>query len=176
MRRAHRLAFSSERSTSTPIWARSRVIVETSISRGTFDNRSGCSVRSAAHMIGSAAFFAPEMRTSPSRRRPPRIFSLSIYPFSAPKMAFLGRTGGFAPFFGRQRLHRQRVHLFPHALAERRVDELVALHAGAAGEPRRDHQRLEVLAVANHLDVLAGEPGLDRVLDAFGSHHQCLSR
>ncbi len=36
------------------------------MSRGTLESASGFSVRSAAHMIGSAAFFAPDTATSPS--------------------------------------------------------------------------------------------------------------
>jgi hypothetical protein len=53
-------------------------MVETSRRRGTLVMVSGFELRSAAHMMGSAAFFAPEMRTSPSSGRPPRILSLSI--------------------------------------------------------------------------------------------------
>jgi hypothetical protein len=90
-------------------------------------------------MIGSAAFFAPETRTSPSSGRPPRMRSLS--------------TG--APFLWRERTHRKRVDLLAHALAERRIDQLVALHAAAAGELRGDDERLEMLAVARDFDVLA---------------------
>src|SRR3954470_12076710 len=117
---------------STPIWRRSRAMVRTSISCGTLARRSGAALRSAAHMIGNAAFFAPETRTSPSNGRPPRRRSLS--------------TG--APLLGRERAHRQRVDLVPHALAERGVHHLMALHAVAAGEVGRDDQCLEVLAVA----------------------------
>src|SRR5258706_16303675 len=107
-----------ERSTATPICASSRAMVETSMSRGTLDSASGLVVSSAAHMIGSAAFFAPDTVTSPSSGPPPLILSLST---------------GF-PFPGRERTHRQRVDFLAHALAERRVDELVALHAALAGE------------------------------------------
>ena len=48
-------------------------MVRTSMSRGTFSSASGASVSSAAHMIGSAAFFAPETRTSPASGRPARL-------------------------------------------------------------------------------------------------------
>src|SRR5438445_11684553 len=132
-------------SAETPICRRSLAMVRTSMSCGTLARRSGCELRSAAYMIGSAAFFAPETRTSPSSGRPPRMRSLS--------------TG--APFLRREGAHRQRVDLFAHALAERRIDQLVALHAAAAGEFGGDDERLEMLAVARHLDVLAGEPGRD---------------
>src|SRR5204863_3902699 len=104
------------RSTSTPICARSFAMVEISIRRGTLASLSGFSVSSAAQRIGSAAFFAPEIRISPSRRCPPSIFSLSS-----------------APLLGSQGLHRQRVDLLAHAVAERGVDLLVALHAVLSG-------------------------------------------
>ena len=65
------------------------------------------------------------------------------------------------PLRGRQRLHRQRVDLLAHAVAERGVDELVLLDARQARERVRDDHRLEMRAVAAHLDVLAGEPGFD---------------
>src|SRR3954464_10158538 len=112
----------------TPIWRSSLAIVRTSMRYGTLLKRSGCSLSSAAHMIGSAAFFAPEMRTSPSSGRPPRIRSLSICP----------------PLLGRERAHGEGVDLLAHALAKRRVDQLVPLHAVAAGELRRNDQRLEM--------------------------------
>jgi hypothetical protein len=63
------------------------------------------------------------------------------------------------------------VDLLAHALAQRGVYQLVALHAAAPGELVRDDERLEVLAVADHLDVLAGETALDACLHAFGGHH-----
>ena len=56
-----------------------------------------------------------------------------------------------------------------HALAERGIDHLMALDAALAGELPADHERLEMLAVADHFDVLAGEPAFDSLLDAFRS-------
>src|SRR5258706_314274 len=87
-------------SAATPIWRSSFAMVRTSMSSGTLARRSRSPVRSAAHMIGSAAFFAPEMRTSPSSGTPPRMRSLS--------------TG--APFLRRQLAHRERVELLAHAI------------------------------------------------------------
>src|SRR5688572_10465248 len=130
-------------------------MVRTSISRGTLSSSSGSSVSSAAHRIGSAAFFAPEMRTSPASGRPPVISSLS--------------TRG--SLLRRERPHRQGVDLLAHALAERRVHQLVALHAALSRESRGHHQRLEVLAVADYFHALAGEPRADALLDAVGGHH-----
>src|SRR5882724_615595 len=146
-------------SAATPIRRSSFAMVRTSISCGTFDSRKGCAVRRAAHMIGNAAFFAPDTRSSPSRVRPPRMRSLSIG----------------APLLRRQRAHGERVDFVAHALAERAINQLVALHPVAPGELRRNDQRLEVLPVARHLDVLAGKPGFDALLDAFRRDHQYLS-
>jgi hypothetical protein len=53
-------------------------MVDTSISRGTLESASGFGVSSAAHMMGNAAFFAPDTVTSPSSGPPPLILSLSM--------------------------------------------------------------------------------------------------
>lgn len=82
-------------------------------------------------------------------------------------MFFLWRSGSLLPFIRGQGLHRQGVDLLAHAIAKGHVDELVALHPAAAGELGRYHQSLEMLAVADHLDALAGEPRLDAALYAF---------
>ena len=60
------------------------------------------------------------------------------------------------PLGGRQRLHRQRVDLLAHSIAERRVDALVAGDAARALELGRDDGGEEVAAVALDLEVLAG--------------------
>src|SRR3954464_7374254 len=125
------------RSTSTPICARSFAIVAMSIRRGTFARRNGLSASSVAQRIGSAAFFAPEMCASPRNCRPPAMRSLSTA----------------LPLFRRQRAHRQSMDLLAHAIAQRPIHELVALHAALAGEGARHNERLEMLPVANHLDV-----------------------
>src|SRR5688572_32617177 len=136
-------------------------MVAMSMRRGTLLSASGFAVSSAAHMIGRAAFFAPDTAISPSSGRPPLMRSLST---------------GF-PLLRRQGAHRQRMDLLAHALAQRRVHQLVALHVAAAGELARDDQRLEVLPVARYFDMLAGEAAFDARLDAFRCDHgfQCLS-
>src|SRR5689334_25014107 len=101
--------------------------------RGTLDRRSGSALSSAAHMIGSAAVFAPDTATSPSSARPPRMRRLSIV----------------LPLLLRERAHGKRVELLLHAPAESRVDELMALHAALGGEPRRVEERLEMPPVAD---------------------------
>src|SRR5687768_5407249 len=155
-RACRRMPPSAAGCTSTPIWASSLAMVATSISRGTPASCSGLALSNAAHMIGRAAFLAPDTRASPRSSRPPVILSLS--------------TG--APLLRRDGTHGKRVDLLAHALAERRVHHLVALHAAAPGEAGADHQRLEVLAVADHLDMLAGQACLDAGFYAVWRHHR----
>jgi len=61
------------------------------------------------------------------------------------------------PLLRRQRAHRQRVDFLAHALASARKPA-----DGAARGPSRElaghDQRLEMLPVADHFHVLAGEP------------------
>src|SRR5512144_2941638 len=152
-------------SIATPICASSRCVVRTSFSRATLSSTGGSSVNSDAHRIGSAAFFAPETRTSPSSRWPPSISSLSTL------RDFPGRLLQRVPFGGRQGRHRQRVDLLAHALAERAVDELVRLHAREALELPAHDERLPVVTVARDLQVLAVDAGGDRFLDRFCGGH-----
>src|SRR5258706_6712149 len=140
--------------TRAPSSSSTRAKVCVSRSRGTLRSRCTPGASSVAAMIGSAAFFAPEMRTSPSSGWPPVITSLSTL-----------------PLFGCERLHRERVDLRAHAVAERRVDELVALHAALAGEGGGNDERLKMLAVAAHFEMLAGEAGLDAAFDAVRRDH-----
>src|SRR5579859_3633681 len=133
-------------------------IVATSIRRGTLSSASGRSVSSAAHMIGSAAFLAPETRISPSSGLPPVMRSLS--------------TG--LPLLWRHGAHRQRVDLPAHPVTERTVHELVALHPVAALELARHDQGLEMLPVARDLEVLALQACRDALLDALSAHHRSI--
>src|SRR5450755_826199 len=146
----------------TPICESSERIVRTSLSCGRLSSISGSGVSSAAHRIGSAAFFAPEMATSPLSATPPSIASLS--------MLGLRRTLE-RPLLRRQGLHRQRVDLFTHSVAERAVDELVLLDLGQSRKRGADDHRLEMLAVAGDLDMLAGESGLNRAFDVLRGDH-----
>src|SRR5690606_16811736 len=87
----------------TPRRCSRRRLVAMSRRTGTFSNVSVSAVRRLAHRIGRAAFFAPEMETSPCSRLPPRMSSLSI------------RFGLI--FGGCEGAHRQRVDLGLHAVA-----------------------------------------------------------
>ena len=67
-----------------------------------------------------------------------------------------------------ERLHRQRVDLLAHSVAEGAVDALVAGDPVRALELGRDDGGEEMAAVAFDLDVLAGEVGGDEALDVVG--------
>src|SRR5687768_4855173 len=133
----------------TPICPSRLSIVVTSRRCGTFSIVSASRESNDAQRIGSAAFFAPEIATSPCSAMPPSMTSLSTLRL---------------PFFGRERLHRKRVDLLAHAVAERGVDELVLLHLALAAEERAHDDRFEVTAVACDLDVLAFETLFDVLL------------
>ena len=106
--------------TVAPMPPSSSTVVVTSFRWGTLPTTTGPSASSAPARMGSVAFLAPEMRTSPSRGVPPWICSLSM---------------SLPPGFGwRQRLDRERMDLAAHALAEGLVDQLVAGDAALAGK------------------------------------------
>ena len=63
--------------TSTPICPIRRSMVEMSLRCGTLENRTGSATSRLEQRIGSAAFFAPEMATSPTSGVPPSINNLS---------------------------------------------------------------------------------------------------
>src|SRR5437773_3309813 len=73
------IALPSIRSLLAPICESSVSIVRTSLRRGRLVSVSGSAVNSEAHKIGSAAFFAPDTRTSPRNGAPPSTTSLSIW-------------------------------------------------------------------------------------------------
>jgi hypothetical protein len=114
-------------------------------------------VKIAAHKIGNAAFFAPEMRISPDSGTPPLISSLSI-----PTLAL-------RPVLRRQCLHRQRMDLLAHAIAKRLVDELMTLHAGLSNECFAHNHGLEVMTIADHFQVLTLEIVFDITLYVCGA-------
>ena len=114
---------------------------------------SGSGVSSAAHRIGSAAFLAPETRTSPSSGAPPSMTSLSI---ACASSGYAGRASP-RPFVRRERRHRQRMDLLAHAVAQRRVDQLVARTRAGRRIRALTISALEVLAVAADFDPVAGK-------------------
>jgi len=129
-------------------------MVLTSLRCGTLESVSGSLVSNPAHMSGSAAFFAPETRTSPESGTPPWMMSLSI-----------------RRFLGGERAHRQRMNLPAQALPERRIDELMALDPALAAERFAHDERLEMLSVARNAHFAALQPFFDVALNLLGRHH-----
>src|SRR5690606_6223733 len=110
-------------------------MVEMSLRCGRLESCSGPAVSRLAQRMGSAAFLAPEMATSPASGVPPLMISLSTS--AAP--VFRG------PFLGREGLHRQRVQFAAVEMRlQHRIDALLALHAVLAGEFGADDGRPEV--------------------------------
>src|SRR5262245_35679675 len=140
----------------TPICASSPSMVVTSRRCGTLVTVSGSDVSSAAVRMGSVAFFAPEISTSPASGAPPSMTSLST----------------LRPVLGGVGLHGKRVDLARHAAAERRVHQLVLLNARLPAECGAHDHRLEMMAVAPHLHVLAGEPFPYPALDLSRIDHE----
>src|SRR3981081_2224470 len=140
-----------------PILPSSSTVVVTSFRCGTFATTTGSSASSAAARIGSVAFLAPEMRTSPSRGTPPWICSLSM-------LILRG-------FFGRQRLDRQGVYLATHELSERAVYELVARDALQLRERARDDVRGKMgVVIRLHAHLCSREACADQPRDVFSVH------
>src|ERR1700756_4207842 len=132
--------------TVAPMRPRSSTVVVTSFRCGTFATTTGSSASKEAARIGSVAFLAPEMRTSPSRGTPPWICSLSM-------LVLRGLVG-------RQGLDRQGVDLAPHELPERAVDELMARQRTLAGEFARHHAGRKMrVVIRHHAHLRTREPG-----------------
>src|SRR5262249_23790975 len=143
--------------TVAPILPSSSTVVVTSRRCGTFATTTGSCASSAPARIGSVAFLAPEMRTSPSRATPPWICSLS--------------TSALPGLFGGESLDRQGVNLPPHALPERAVHELVARETAQLRELARDDTRAEVSAIVGFdLYLRTGQPGTDQARDFLWVH------
>src|SRR5271154_1948343 len=102
----------------TPMRPRSSIMVVTSCGGGTFETVTGPSANRHPARIGRVAFFAPEMRISPSSGIPPWICSLSTT-----GIARLSRV-----LIRRIHLQGERVDLIAHEGPEGLVHELMPLH------------------------------------------------
>src|SRR5688572_25325548 len=104
----------------------SSIVVVTSCRCGTFEIVTGPSASSVDARIGSTAFFAPEIHTSPFSGSPPviRIFANAVP---------LARR-----FVGRESLQLQRVDRAAHEVAERGVDHAMTGERQFAGKGRTD--------------------------------------
>src|SRR6266436_2287698 len=142
----------------SPQRASSGSMVLTSLRCATLESVSCSLVSRAAHMSGSAAFFAPETRISPESGTPPWMTSLSI-----------------RRLFGGERAHRQRVDLPAHAFPERSIDELMALDPALAAERLAHDERLEMLSVADDAHLAALQSFFDVALNLLRCHHASAS-
>jgi hypothetical protein len=102
------------------------------------------------------------MRISPDSGTPPLISSLSM------------RALALRPIFRGQGLHGQRMDFLAHAIAQRLVYELMALHPGFTTEGFAHDDGFEVLAVPDHFQMLALEMVFDIALYIFGSNQDVL--
>src|SRR5487761_203382 len=138
--------------TVAPMPPRSSTVVVTSLRWGTLPTITGPSASRAPARMGSVAFLAPEMRTSPSRGEPPWICSLSM---------------SHPPGFGwGQRLDREGVDLAAHAFAKGLVDQLMTRDAALAGELLGHDARLEMSVIVRlHPNLGSGQAGADQPRD-----------
>lgn len=77
----------------------------------------------------------------------------------------------FGPLLRRECTHRQGVDFLPHAVAKRPINNLMLLDAILVAKLRTDDNGFEMLAVANHFNVIASEAFLDIRLDGLGGKH-----
>src|SRR5580692_7465905 len=151
--------------TVTPMRPSSSMVVVTSRRCGTLPMVTGPLASSAPARIGSVAFLAPEIRTSPSSAMPPVICNLSTATRPGTARRPLLRRIGF---------DRQRVDLTPHALAERPVHQLMACQRPQALEGCPDQQRDEVRVVIRlHFHARVGDGLADQVRDLLWVHIGC---
>ena len=152
--------------TPAPMRPSSAIIVVTSFRWGTLPIDTGPSASSAAARIGSVAFLAPEMRTSPSSGTPPRICSLSKR-----------RSGRQCERVAAAPCHSAGVYAWIESAWISRpmrgpsvaVDELVPLQAALALERGGDdHGREMRVVVAFHADLRVGQAGLDQARHLLG--------
>src|ERR1700722_2342436 len=127
--------------TETPMRPSSSIMVVTSCRCGTFDTVTGPSASRHPARMGRVAFFAPEMRISPSSGIPPWICSLSTS-----RTARLTRALALV-LDRRIHLQGERMDVIAHQGSEGLVHELVALHGTQSREFLGDHHRLEMHVV-----------------------------
>src|ERR1700722_2064531 len=111
--------------------------------------------------IGRVAFFAPEMRISPSSGIPPWIWSLSTSGTARVARVLVRRI----------HLQRERVDLVAHQGSEGLVNQLMALHGAQSRELLGDHHRLEMhIVLARHRRAAPGKSPLDELGNLLWIH------
>ncbi len=63
--------------------------------------------------------------------------------------------------------------LFTHPVAQGRIHKLMLLNPALAGKGRGPHNGLEVMTVAAHAGLRAGQAGLNEVFDLLWRNHEC---
>src|SRR5579862_1594795 len=153
--------------TVTPMRPSNSMVVVTSCRCGTLPIVTGPSASSAPARMGSVAFLAPEMRTSPSSGSPPVICSLSTPP--------LRRCLPRVPLLRRVRLDRERMDLAADALAERAVDQLMPRQRTQPLEGGSHQSSAEVRVVlGEHLDARLRQGLAYQFFDLFRLHERHL--
>ena len=143
-------------------------MVETSRNGGTLCRTKGSSVSSPAQRMGRAAFFAPDIRTVPLRAWPPLNLK-TIHPEA------LGcRLPG--PLGRREGLHGQGMDLLPHAITKRQINQLMSCNQALALEGGADNDRLKMVPITVHGNVLTGQALADVLLDVLWSDHGAILR
>src|SRR5690349_7170017 len=156
----------------TPMRPSSSMKVVTSCRCGTLLIVTGPSASRQAARIGSTAFLAPEMATSPWSGSPPLIRILAMNVLRGMQKAGAVSTARRG-FLGSQRLQRQRMDRPAHQFAQRAVHHAVARQWQLAGELAGHHGGFEVHAVvAADLRGRAGQAGFDQCLDAGRVHRR----
>jgi hypothetical protein len=82
-------------------------------------------------------------------------------------------TARLLPILGGKSLHGKRVDLGAHTLAQRRVNELVLLHARLAAEGGAHNHRFKMMPVAVDLHVVAGKAAFDPAFYLLGIDQVC---
>src|SRR5690606_27661548 len=116
-------------------------VVPMSRNSGTFSSDTTSEVSRLAQRMGSAAFLAPEIETSPASGFPPRMTSLAI--------------GLRLILCRRQRAHRQGMDFCFHTFAQGGVHDLVTRDQTLAFKGGAYDQRFKMGAIANHFKHFA---------------------
>src|SRR5690606_9927835 len=151
----------------TPMRPNSSSMVVMSCRCGRLHTVTGVSASRVAARIGRAAFFAPEMRISPSRRIPPVIISLSIAISLPAGSGALGPGGLAEEFHG---------HCVATAIGDPGIevgrDLVLALGRAEGGQLTADQIQLEIAARAFPLDTGARHFGFQGAFCCGGLHGQ----
>src|SRR5690554_6220446 len=149
----------------TPMRPKSSIMVVMSCRCGRLAMVTASSASRVAARIGSAEFFAPEMRISPSRRLPPVIINLSIRVLSC--WVRLPVVPGFAG----KKFHGDRMDAaIGDRAVEQRIDLLLMLDRRQRRQFVTDQQQLKVAAFAFHFHLCLGQMLLQQLLYFTGLH------